>query len=99
METKGKVAGKFTLSLPKDGSGPDNWEIQLKDIEEDVYVMVSRIMRKEGKELEAMKLLIKNLYIGGDSISDVLKDWKAVYASAEEIMSILPSAQGVLKKN
>lgn len=87
------------MSLPKDGSGPDTWEIQLKDIEEDVYVMVSRVMRKEGKELEAMKLLLKNLYIGGDSISDVLKDWKAVYASAEEIMSILPSAQGALKKN
>jgi hypothetical protein len=94
-----KKQGKFTLTLPKDGSGPEVWEIQLKDLPEDIYVAASRLFRKEGKELEGMKFLIRNLFAGGDDINDVCKDWKAVYAAAEQIMSILPDGQGSLKKN
>lgn len=100
MEKQGeKKQGKFTLTLPKDGSGPEVWTIQLKDLPEDIYVAASRLFRKEGKELEGMKFLIRNLFAGGDEINDVCKDWKAVYAAAEQIMSILPEGQGVLKKN
>ena len=100
MEKQGeKKQGKFTLTLPKDGSGPEVWTIQLKDLPEDIYVAASRLFRKEGKELEGMKFLIRNLFVSGDEINDVCKDWKAVYAAAEQIMSILPEGQGVLKKN
>jgi hypothetical protein len=94
-----KKQGKFTLELPKNGNGPEIWSIQLTDIQEDIYVAASRLFRKEGKELEGMKFLIRNLFAGGDNINDVCKDWKAVYASAEQIMSLLPEAQGRLKKN
>lgn len=100
MEKQGeKKQGKFTLTLPKDGSGPEVWTIQLKDLPEDIYVAASRLFRKEGKELEGMKFLIRNLFVSGDEVNDVCGDWKAVYAAAEQIMSILPEGQGVLKKN
>jgi len=100
MEKQGeKKQGKFTLTLPKDGSGPEMWTVQLKDLPEDIYVAASRLFRKEGKELEGMKFLIRNLFVGGDDMNEVCKDWKAVYAAAEQIMSILPDGQGVLKKN
>ena len=94
-----KKQGKFTLELPKNGTGPEFWTIQLKALPEDIYVAASRLFRKEGKELEGMKFIIRNLFCGGDNINDVCKDWEAVYASAEQIMSLLPEAQGRLKKN
>lgn len=99
METKSKDAGAFTLELPKDGSGPENWTINLKDIPEDIYIAASSLFRKEGKELQGMRFILRNLFVGGDDINTVCKDWKAVYASAEQIMSLLPQAQGRLKKN
>lgn len=95
-----KKQGKFTLELPKQGVvDGEVWTIQLKALPEDIYVAASRLFRKEGKELEGMKFIIRNLFCGGDDINDVCKDWEAVYASAEQIMSLLPEAQGRLKKN
>lgn len=99
METKSKVAGAFTLELPKGGEGPGLWTIHLKEIPEDIYIAASSLFKKDGKELQGMKFIIRNLYVDGDNIEDVCKDWKAVFASAEQIMSLLPQAQGRLKKN
>jgi len=96
---KSEKQGKFTLTLPKDGTGPEVWTVQLKDLPEDVYVAASRLFRREGKELEGMKFLVRNLFTGGDNVNDVCKDWKAIYAAAEQIMSILPDGQATLKKN
>ena len=98
METKEKKQGAYTLELPKNGDGPDVWTIHLKDIEEDIYIASSRLFRKE-KDMDAMKFLIRNLHVGGDPVEEVCRDWKAIFASAEQIMGMLPQAQGVLKKN
>lgn len=98
-ETKEKVKqGNFTLELPKNGDGPEVWTVDLKDIEEDIYIAATSLFRKE-KDMDAMKFILRNLFVGGDNINDVCKDWKAVYASAEQIMKLLPQAQGRLKKN
>ena len=100
MENKGeKKQGKFTLELPKEGSGPEVWTVELKEIDEDLYIAVSKIMRKEGKELEAVKFLIRNLAVGGDDVTQVCSDWQAVYAATEQILTLLPQGQGRLKKN
>ena len=98
-ETKVKVKqGNFTLELPKNGEGPAVWTVDLKDIQEDIYIAATRLFRKE-KDMDAMRFLLRNLFVGGDDINEVCKDWKAIYASAEQIMSLLPQAQGRLKKN
>ena len=94
-----KKQGDFTLELPKDGSGPENWTIELKSLDEDLYVAVSKLMRREGKELDAVKFLIRNLWVSGDNPEQVCKDWRAVYAATEQILSLLPQGQGRLKKN
>jgi hypothetical protein len=94
-----KKQGKFTLELPKKGNGPEVWSVELKELTEDLYIAVSQLMRKQGKELDAMRFLLRNLHVGGDNVEDVCRDWEAVYASAEQIMSLLPQAQGRLKKN
>ena len=99
METKSKDAGAFTLELPKGGDGPEMWTIHLKEIPEDIYIAASSMFKKDGKELAGMKFIIRNLWVSGDDATEVCKDWKAVYASAEQIMSLLPQAQGRLKKN
>lgn len=100
METKGKEKqGDFTLELPKNGSGPEVWTVHLKKIPEDIYVAASRIFKRDGKEMDGMRFILRNLSVGGDNVEEVCKDWEAVYASAEQIMSLLPQAQGRLKKN
>ena len=98
-ETKEKVKqGNFTLELPKNGEGPEVWTIYLKKLPEDIYVASMRLFRKE-KDMDAIRFLLKNLYVGGDNINDVCNDWEAIFASIEQIMSLLPQAQGRLKKN
>jgi len=100
MEKQGeKKQGDFTLELPKDGTGPENWVVELKSLDEDLYVAVSKLMRREGKELDAIKFLIRNLAIGGDNPEEVCRDWKAVYAATEQVLTLLPQGQGRLKKN
>ena len=94
-----KKQGKFTLELPKDGSGPEMWTVELKDLDEELYITTSKIMRREGKELDAVKFLIRNLAVGGDNAEEVCKDWRAVYAATEQVLALLPQGQGRLKKN
>ena len=97
--TQSKVKqGTYTLELPKDGSGPEVWTVSLRDISEETYIAATRLFRKD-KDMEAMKFLLQNLEVSGDDIAAVTSDWKAVYASAEQIMGLLPQAQGRLKKN
>jgi len=93
-----KKQGKFTLELPKNGDGPEVWTVELKALPEDIYIAASSLFRKE-KDMEGMRFLLRNLAVGGDDIEEVCKDWRAVYASAEQIMALLPQAQGRLKKN
>jgi len=93
-----EVQGDFTLELPKDGDGPEVWTIHLKSISEDIFIAAQRLFEKR-KDVDAMRFLIRNLSVGGDKVDDVCDDWKAIYASAEQIMELLPQARATLKKN
>lgn len=98
MEKSEKKQGDFTLRLPKDRDQKDYFEIYLKELDEPTYMAAATLIAK-GKEVETIKFLLKNLYVGGDSISDVLDNFIAVRAASEPILEILNPASGELKKN
>ena len=93
-----KVVGDFTLRLPKNRDQSEYFEIYLKELDEPTYMAAATLIAK-GKEVETVKFLLKNLWVGGDPIDEVTKNFISVRAASEPILEILNPASGELKKN
>jgi len=99
MENKSeKKQGDFTLTLPKDRAQSGFFTIYLKEIDEPTYIAAAKLIAA-GKEVETVKFMLQNLYVGGDPIKDVLVNFFAVRAASEPCIEILNPATGELKKN
>ena len=93
-----KVQGDFTLRLPKDRSRAQFYTIQLRDIDEPTYIAAAKLIAQQ-KEVEVIKFLIQNLWVGGDPWKDVVNNFIAVRSASEPMLEILNPATGELKKN
>lgn len=93
-----KVAGDFTLKLPKDRNRTSFYVIHLKDIDEPIYMAAAKLIAQQ-KEVEVIKFLIQNLWVGGDPWKDVCDNFIAVRSASEPMLEILNPATGELKKN
>ena len=99
MEKKSeKVQGDFTLRLPKDRGQSAHFEVQLRDLDEPTYIAAAKLITA-GKEVETVKFLLQNLWVGGDPWQDVVKNFIAVRAASEPMLEILNPVSGELKKN
>lgn len=88
----------YELKLPKNRSNTDFWTINLKELDEITYMAVSKLVKND-KEIEATKMLLKELYSGGDDIEEVCKDFGAVHAAMRPALEILTPLDANLKKN
>jgi len=93
-----KAVGDWTLRLPKDRGQKDFFEIYLKELDEPTYMAAATLIGK-GKEVETVKFLLKNLWVGGDPVDEVTKNFISVRAASEPMLEILNPASGELKKN
>ena len=95
-----KKQGTFTLKLPKDREQTKFFNLQIKDIDEAAYTAASKFI-SAGKEVEAIKFLLGELYVGGDAaeIKEVLGNFVTIRSAAEPLISLLNPATGELKKN
>jgi hypothetical protein len=99
MEKKSeKVQGAFTLRLPKDREQKAFFEVQLRELDEPTYMAAAKLIGA-GKEVETVKFILQNLWVGGDPWQDVLKNFIAVRSASEPVIEILNPATGELKKN
>ena len=88
----------FTLTVPLDRSGQNNATFHIKDMTEDVFIAANSLIDR-GKHLDAIRMVIKSLCVGGDN-PDVLKDnFLASQSASKLIQQFLEPIPGELKKN
>jgi len=94
--TKGD--GNYTLTIPKKRNSDEVYTIQIKDIDEVIWNGAQKLIRKE-KELEAVKLLIKNLRVSGDDATEICNNFYALRAATAPLLELIQPMDGTLKKN
>lgn len=88
----------FTLKVPLDYDGNQKATFHLKKIDEEVF-MAAKAMIDKGKQFDAVRMVIKTLWVGGDS-PDTLKDnFVAVNSAATAIIEMITPLNADLKKN
>ena len=90
--------GDFTLIVPRGKSDTDNFEINLRDLDEPTFLAASSMLKAD-KHLEAIKFLVKSLYVSGDSPDDFVKDFHAVRSAVAPMTELIKPLEGSLKKN
>ena len=94
-----KALGDFTLTIPK-GRDPELgfYVIQINDIDETIWNGAQKLIRQD-KEVEAVKLLIRNLRVGGDNAEDICGNFYAIRAATQPLLELIQPLDGTLKKN
>jgi|ADGO01.1.fsa_nt_gi hypothetical protein len=87
----------YTLKVYLNREKSKSATFHIKDITEDVY-LAAKTLTDKGKDFDAVRLMIKTLHVGGDSV-DVLKDnIPALQSATRLIYEILAPFDGELKK-
>lgn len=92
------LKGTFTLKVPKDRSLKDHFVIELRDMDESVYLTTMKLINA-GKQTEAVKFVVKNLRVGGDSADDFAQNFLAVQSANLALVELITPLEGELKKN
>jgi len=105
MAEQAKKQGAFEISLPKGGEDSNGyWTIYVRDMDEATFVAASSIIRKE-KDLDAIRFILRTLEVKengkgiADDVNAICADWKAILASAEQVLGLMPQGRGKIKKN
>lgn len=88
----------YTLKLRKGRHSKEMFTVHLNDVDETTFVMVSKLVKSD-KEIEATKLLLKELYAGGDNIDEVLSCFPAVHSAMGAVLELVQPLEYELKKN
>jgi len=88
----------FTLTIPKKRDSEEVYKIQIKDIDEVIWNGAQKLIRQE-KELEAVKLLIRNLWVSGDDATEICNNFYALRAATAPLLELIQPMDGTLKKN
>lgn len=92
------AAVQFNLKLPKSRGSREYFDITIDDVDEPTFIM-AQSMIKAGKDVEAVKFVLRELYAGGDKIEEVLDCFHSVHCAMTAIIDLLNPAEVELKKN
>lgn len=94
-----KYSTIYTLILPiTDREDSEFSTLYLKTIDRDTMSAIRKIA-SGADPYRAIELALKNLYVGGDNLEDVLKSDEAILTAEQYIMEIMEKKRGSLKKN
>ena len=94
-----KKDGYFTLRIPRDRDQKKFFEIQLNDIDETTFIMVQKVL-SAGKQSEAVRLMVKQLWVGGNCTFDEFSaNFLAVHSASNVLIEMITPMEGTLKKN
>ncbi len=88
----------FTLVVPLDRGGKNNATFHIKELTEDVF-MAAKSMIDKGKDYDAVRMVIKALWVGGDSTDLLVGNFVAINSASKLILELIQPIQGDLKKN
>lgn len=89
--------GVFTLVVPLDRDKTKVATYQLREMDEQTF-NAARALIDNKKDFDAVRLIVKSLYVSGDSI-DYLKEFVAVNSAAKSVLELIKPIEGELKKN
>lgn len=99
METpKDKKPGDFTLTVPLNREKTKTATFYMKDINETVFMAV-RSLNQKGKELEAVRLMVKELTVSGDDPALLNDNFIATQSASFLLAELMTPVEGELKKN
>jgi hypothetical protein len=97
-----KPVGDFTLIVPLTrvpiNQGGKSATFYLRDIDEAVFLAV-RSMVDMGKVFDAARMMVKTLWVGGDSPEILNTNFIATNAANSLLIELIRPAEGELKKN
>lgn len=93
---KAKYKKTYTLTIPLEDS-EEVATIYLRDIDETVYRNALDIYTQN--EIESMRFVINNLYIGGDDKSIVVEDFRNIVKAKRVLINLFDFGGAELKKN
>ena len=98
METN-PLKGTYTVVAYKGDTEADGkFEFVLKELDEVTYLAAQRLIAN-GKETEAIKMIISALRVGGDDPVEFGKCLKAVLSARKAVLQMITPLDGELKKN
>lgn len=97
METPEKI-GDFTLTVPLNRDKSKTATFHMKDLTETVF-LAARALNEKGKELEAVRLMVRELTISGDDPKILNDNFIATQSASYLLAEIMKPVEGELKKN
>lgn len=88
----------WTLKVPINRDKTRFATFYLKEIDEPVYLAVMSLIDKD-KELDATRMMIKSLQVGGDDVSVLSTNLIAALSARKMAREIITPLEGELKKN
>ena len=99
QKTDAIAAGNFILRVPKNRAKTEYFEMELKDLnDETLYLSILSIINA-GKSLEAVKYMVRQLWVSGDGVDDFVKNFRAVQSAETVLAELIEPLEGELKKN
>jgi hypothetical protein len=94
-----KAKDTFTLRVPKNRAKTEYFEIELRDLnDEQLYMMILSYINA-GKSLDAVRMMVRELRVSGDSAEEFGKNFRAVQSAEVYLAELITPLEGELKKN
>jgi len=91
--------GEYSLRVPKNRLQKEFFEIELNDIDEPTYVMAKKLL-EGGKEFDAVRLMVKQLWVSGNcDYDEFATNFIAVQSAGLALAEMITPLDGTLKKN
>jgi len=91
--------GEYSLRVPVDRTQKTFYEIELNDIDEPTFVMAKKLL-ESGKEFDAVRLMVKQLWVDGNCTYDEFStNFIAVQSAGLALAEMITPLDGTLKKN
>lgn len=97
-EVKEVLPGEFTLIVPLNRAKTKTATFYLKDIDETLYLATKSLL-DQGKEMEAVMVMIKALRVAGDDPAIIKDNFIAKQSASFLLGQFLEPVKGELKKN
>lgn len=88
----------FTITVPLDRTKKNIATFHLKEMTEEVF-MAAKSMTDLGKDFDAVRLVIKELFTGGDPTELLKNNYIAISSASRQVMEFMKPIDVDIKKN
>lgn len=98
VDLQAKYKPVFSISVPLNDELTEYATIFVRKPDKKILDAISKVL-KDGDTEQAMKVFIKNTYLGGDDYNVFINDYDALMSCDKSVAKILERREAILKKN